>query len=91
MHFFSLISFKNQVQEILLTVQDGLYPYNIETPLNPSSDTYLTLCSNQSPFDLNTLLSTDAQQGRNWSPLTADNSSIFYPPVDRNSSYTYTV
>jgi mucin-2 len=63
----------------------------INLPPNAGVDNNLTICSNQNPVDLFTLLGPTAQAGGTWSPALASGTGVFNPAVDPAGNYTYTV
>ena len=60
-------------------------------PANAGVDATLSVCSNEDPVDLFTLLGTNAQPGGTWSPALASGTGMFDPAIETSGVYTYTV
>ena len=66
---------------------------SIDVVLPPfaGNDASITICSDQSPIDLSTLLGNNVDANGTWSPALASGGSILNPQVDISGIYTYTV
>ncbi len=58
---------------------------------NAGQDRGLTLCVNDAPVDLFTILGGTPDTGGTWSPALASGSGVFDPSLDTAGVYTYTV
>ena len=58
---------------------------------NAGTSTLVTICNNEAPVNLFTLLGTSAQTGGVWSPALSSGTGFFNPLVDLQGTYTYTV
>lgn len=65
----------------------------VRTPPNAGDDTPLSICSNDAPIDLFSLLGPNAQTGGTWTilPSPVVVSGIYNPAVDSPGSYMYRV
>lgn len=72
---------------------DDIATVTVSITPNPiaGTSTTVTLCTNQDPINLFSLLGSSAQTGGVWSPTLSSGSGIFDPLVDLAGIYTYTV
>tara|TARA_R110002020_G_scaffold154714_6_gene335276 strand:- start:173411 stop:177037 length:3627 start_codon:yes stop_codon:yes gene_type:complete len=66
---------------------------SIQLPLNVTAgnDTSVTICENEEPVDLFSLLPGNPIQGGTWYPLLQGKQGYFDPVLDEAVTYTYTV
>jgi gliding motility-associated-like protein len=64
---------------------------NVEQAPFVGTDNVLTICANESPVDLFTLLGTGVTTGGTWSPALASGTGVFNPALDNGGTYTYTI
>jgi gliding motility-associated-like protein len=55
------------------------------------ADNVLTICSNEPPVDLFTLLDTGITTGGTWSPALTSGTGVFNPAIDNSGTYRYTI
>ena len=58
---------------------------------NTGTDSEITICENESAFDLFNLLGPEAQVGGFWLPALASGTNIFNPDFDQQGTYVYTI
>ena len=63
----------------------------IETAAYAGEDTIVEVCSNDSSFDLRTLLGGNPDQNGFWTPALSSGNNLFDPANDLSGNYTYTV
>jgi len=64
---------------------------NVDNALNAGDDASITVCEDQSSFDLFTLLGPDADTGGTWSPSLSSGTGVFDPSIDSSGIYTYEI
>jgi gliding motility-associated-like protein len=64
---------------------------NVEQAPFVGTDNVLTICANESPVDLFTLLGTGVTTGGTWSPALASGTGSFNPELDNSGTYLYTI
>ena len=64
---------------------------NVEQAPFVGADNVLTICSNEPPVDLFTLLDTGITTGGTWSPALASGTGVFNPAIDNSGTYRYTI
>ncbi|MBT2161299.1 T9SS type B sorting domain-containing protein [Zobellia barbeyronii] len=62
----------------------------VEEP-SAGTDGFISLCSNDLPFDLFSGLTGNPDSGGTWSPTLSSGTGIFNPTIDSAGIYTYTV
>ncbi|MEZ4920832.1 MAG: gliding motility-associated C-terminal domain-containing protein [Saprospiraceae bacterium] len=71
---------------------DTAYAYlNVPVFAHAGMDTTVQFCMDASATDLNLLLSSDADTGGNWWPVTAGGAGVFDPTTDPSGAYFYTL
>ncbi len=63
----------------------------IQQALNAGTSNTITICRDVAPFDLFTLLGTNATTGGTWSPALASGTGLYNPTVDPSGVYTYSI
>ncbi|GEM_PF-961679 len=62
---------------------------SIEQALVAGTDNSISVCSNDAPVDLFSLLGSGVSTGGTWSPALASGTGVFDPQVDVSGAYTY--
>ncbi|WP_198520214.1 T9SS type B sorting domain-containing protein [Flavobacterium sp. 5] len=64
---------------------------NIDVTPNAGGDSTLSICINNNPIDLLSILSDTPDNGGKWTPSLSTGTSFFDPKIDRSGIYKYTV
>ncbi len=64
---------------------------DVVLPPNAGDDNAISVCSIETPFDLNNLLGGNQDENGVWTPALSSGNSIFNPQLDNAGIYTYTV
>lgn len=96
---YSQLSLENSPFEFTYTVQDNnLCPLDISTVIitidelfTPGNNFELSICSNENPVDLFSLIPGNPSPNGVWSPPLNSGNNIFNPSIDLSGNYTYSV
>ncbi|MCH2223633.1 MAG: PKD domain-containing protein [Crocinitomicaceae bacterium] len=70
---------------------DVVFEITVGEAPNAGLDGVITVCDNDSPFDLFDVLQGNPDNGGFWSPALASNTAVLDPSIDPEGIYTYTV
>ncbi|MEO6131369.1 MAG: gliding motility-associated C-terminal domain-containing protein [Saprospiraceae bacterium] len=60
-------------------------------PPNAGNNNSISICDDDPPFDLTTILGGNPDPGGNWSPPLSSGGNIYNPAIDGSGTFTYTV